>query len=296
MSVDDPTGAALAGVAHDGAQAGRNRWLAHPGFVCGVLIVAVVVALALVALLWTPYSAYDLDIAQRLRPPSAAHWLGTDQMGRDILSMLMVGAQGSIVISLTAVLISVGVGVTLGLVAAARRGWIDELLMRIADFTFAFPAVLSAIMITTILGPRAVNAIIAIGIFYIPVFARLTRGAAKSIWAREFVLAARVAGKSPFTISIEHVLPNIANLLIVQATISFALAILAEAALSYLGLGTQPPEPSWGRMLQEAQAFMFKAPWLAVFPGLAIAFTVLGLNLLGDGLRDLIDPKLARER
>ena len=168
--------------------------------------------------------------------------------------------------------------------------------MRAADFTFAFPALLSAIMLTALYGPGLVTSTVAIGIFNVPVFARITRAAANGIWAREFVLAARASGKGRFRITIEHVLPNILSILIVQATIQFALAILAEAALSYLGLGTQPPQPSWGRMLNDAQTLLFQSPMLAVYPGAAIAVAVLGLNLLGDGLRDLLDPRLARER
>lgn len=168
--------------------------------------------------------------------------------------------------------------------------------MRGADFGFAFPALLTAIMLTAIYGPGLLMSIIAIGLFNVPVFARLTRGAANAVWAREYITAARAAGKGPWRITIDHVLPNIAGVLIVQATISFATAILAEAALSYLGLGTQPPQPSWGRMLNEAQTQMFQAPLLALWPGLAIMASVLGLNLLGDGLRDLLDPTLARRR
>ena len=168
--------------------------------------------------------------------------------------------------------------------------------MRVSDFTFAFPALLSAIMLTAIYGPGLATSIIAIGIFNVPVFARITRAAANGVWAREYVLAARACGKGAWRITLDHVLPNIAAVLIVQATIQFAVAILAEAALSYLGLGTQPPMPSWGRMLNEAQQLLFKAPLLALYPGLAIALSVLGLNLMGDGLRDLLDPKLARAR
>ena len=168
--------------------------------------------------------------------------------------------------------------------------------MRFSDFTFAFPALLSAIMLTALFGPGLVTSIVAIGIFNVPVFARITRAAANGVWAREFVLAARACGKGALRITLDHVLPNIVAILVVQATIQFAVAILAEAALSYLGLGTQPPQPSWGRMLNEAQTLMFKAPLLAVYPGLAIALAVLGLNLMGDGLRDLMDPRLARSR
>jgi peptide/nickel transport system permease protein len=195
-----------------------------------------------------------------------------------------------------AVGIGLAVGVAFGLLASARRGWVEEAVMRASDFTFAFPALLSAIMMTAIVGPGLVTSIVAIGIFNIPVFARVTRGSANAVWAREYVLAARAAGFGGFRITLDHVLPNIASVLIVQATIQFAVAILAEAALSYLGLGTQPPQPSWGRMLSEAQQQIFQAPQLSIYPGVAIALSVLGLNLMGDGLRDLLDPKLARSR
>jgi peptide/nickel transport system permease protein len=179
---------------------------------------------------------------------------------------------------------------------AARRGWVEEGVMRLSDFAFAFPALLSAILLGAIYGPGLTTGIVAIGVFNIPVFARVTRGAANAIWAREYVLAARAAGKGRWRITVDHVVPNIASALIVQATNQFATAIIAEAALSYLGLGTQPPMPSWGRMLNEAQTQLFQAPMLAVYPGVAIALAVLGLNLMGDGLRDLLDPKLARKR
>ena len=207
-----------------------------------------------------------------------------------------MGSQNSIVVGVVAVGIGLLAGVFLGCVAAARGGWLDELIMRASDFAFAIPALLTAIMLTAIYGPGLLMSIVAIGIFNVPVFARIARASGRAVWAREFVLAARAAGKGPWRITLDHVLPNIASVLIVQATISFATAILAEAALSYLGLGTQPPQPSWGRMLNDAQTQMFQAPLLAVWPGMAIVFSVLGLNLLGDGLRDLLDPKLARRR
>lgn len=263
----------------------------------GALLVLVVLLAALISYVWTPFDVTTLDIRNKLETPSAANWLGTDHLGRDILSMLMVGARTSIAVALVAVGIGMGIGVPLGLLAAARRqSWLDELIMRGNDLVFAFPALLIAIMITAVFGPGALNAIIAIGIFNIPVFARLSRGAALSLWTREFVLAARVAGKGAFRISFEHLLPNITNLLIVQGTIQFSLGILAEAGLSYVGLGAQPPIPSWGRMLAESQTLITLAPHLALFPGLAIVITVLGLNLLGDGLRDWLDPRLRRER
>jgi peptide/nickel transport system permease protein len=268
----------------------------HPSFVVGGVLSALLAAAALLSLFWAPYPPAEIDIPNKLQGPSAAHWLGTDSLGRDITSQLLVGAQNSIVVGVIAVGIGLGVGVALGCLASARRGWVEELIMRASDFTFAFPALLSAIMLTAIYGPGLVMSIVAIGIFNIPVFARITRGAANAVWARDFVTAARAAGKGPLAITLDHVLPNIASQLIVQATISFATAILAEAALSYLGLGTQPPQPSWGRMLNEAQTQMFQAPLLAVYPGVAIVLSVLGLNLMGDGLRDLMDPKLARKR
>jgi peptide/nickel transport system permease protein len=209
--------------------------------------------------------------------------------------MIMVGGRTSIAVAIVAVGIGMGLGVPLGLLAAATRGsLLDELVMRGNDLIFAFPSLMIAILITASFGPGAFNAIIAIGIFNIPVFARLTRGSAASLWRRDFILAARVAGKGRVRISAEHILPNIANLLIVQGTIQFSLGILAEAGLSYVGLGAQPPLTTWGRMLNEAQTMMAFAPQLAIYPGLAIVITVLGLNLLGDGLRDLLDPKLKR--
>jgi peptide/nickel transport system permease protein len=273
-----------------------RRALRHPSFAGGALLVLLLVAAALLSLLWQPYPPAEIDIANKLAAPSATHWLGTDSLGRDIASQLLVGAQNSIVVGVVAVGIGLFAGLALGSLAAARRGWVEELVMRASDFTFAFPALLTAIMLTAIYGPGLLTSIVAIGIFNIPVFARLARAAANAVWSRDYVLAARAAGKGAWRITLDHVLPNIANVLIVQATIQFALAILAEAALSYLGLGTQPPQPSWGRMLNEAQTLMFQAPLLAVYPGLAIALSVLGLNLLGDGLRDLLDPKLARSR
>src|SRR5674476_361276 len=272
------------------------RALAHRSFVIGAVLTGMLLLAAALSLVWTPWSAYEIDMTAKLQPPNLQHWLGTDPFGRDVSSLLLVGARNSILVGFIAVGIGLSIGTSLGLLAAARRGWLEELIMRLSDFTFAFPAILSAIMLTAVFGAGIVNSIIAIGIFNIPTFARITRASANAVWSREFVLAARACGKGPWRITLEHVLPNIASVLIVQATIQFALAILAEAALSYLGLGTQPPQPSWGRMLAEAQTLLFQAPMLAVFPGLAIAMAVLGLNLLGDGLRDLMDPRLARKR
>jgi len=273
-----------------------RRAMHHKSFVVGGVLVGLLLLAALLSFVWTPHPAGEIDVPNKLRPPSATHWLGTDSLGRDIASLLVVGARYSIAVGLIAVGIGITIGVALGLLAAARRGWVEEAVMRLSDFTLAFPALLTAIMLTAIYGPGLVTSIVAIGIFNIPEFARITRASANSIWTREFVLAARACGKGAWRITVEHVLPNIASVIIVQATIRFAIAILAEAALSYLGLGTQPPMPSWGRMLNEGQTMMYQAPMLAVWPGLAIVLTVLGLNLMGDGLRDLLDPRLARQR
>jgi peptide/nickel transport system permease protein len=273
-----------------------RRALRHPSFVAGGILTLLLVLAATLSLVWTPWPVYEVNMPEKLMPPSVAHWLGTDPFGRDVASLLLVGARNSILVGVIAVGIGMTIGTLLGLIAAACKGWVEELIMRLSDFTFAFPAILSAIMMTAVFGAGIVNAIIAIGIFNIPTFARVTRASANAIWSRDFILAARACGKGPVRITLEHVLPNILSVLIVQGTIQFALAILAEAALSYLGLGTQPPQPSWGRMLSEAQSLLFQAPLLAVFPGVAIVLAVLGLNLMGDGMRDLLDPRLARAR
>lgn len=269
----------------------------NPSLVIGFVLSSLFIVGAVISFIWTPFSVEDVDIANKLRQPDAEHWFGTDHFGRDIFSMILVGARISIAVALIAVGVGMVIGVPLGLAAAANRGsLLDEIIMRGNDLIFAFPSLVIAILITAVFSPTATNAIIAIGIFNIPVFARLSRGAALSLSSREFLLAARVAGKGPVRNSIEHILPNMTNLLIVQGTIQFSLGILAEAGLSYVGLGAQPPTPSWGRMLAESQTMFSFAPHLALFPGLAIILTVLGLNLLGDGLRDFFDPRIRRAR
>lgn len=269
----------------------RARARRHPGFVAGAVLSGLLLLMALLSLVWTPHPFDALDMEATLQPPSAVHWLGTDAYGHDILSQLLVGAQASVLAGVIAVGIGVVAGVLLGLLAAARPGWVQESIMRTTDFMLAFPAILTAIMLTAVLGANLGNAIVAVGIYNIPTFVRLTRAAAASVWSREYVLAARAAGMGPWQITRRHVLPNIMPVLLVQATSRFAVAILAEAALSYLGFGVQPPQPSWGRMLAEAQTLMFEAPLLALWPGLAIMLAVLGLNLLGDALGDLLDPR-----
>jgi len=236
----------------------------------------------------------NLTVANRMQPISAQHWFGTDHFGRDILSLIMMGARNSIAVAFVAVGIGMGIGVPLGCWAAARGGWIDEALMRFNDVVFAFPALLSAIMITAIFGPGAVNAIVAIGIFNIPVFARVARAGAMALWPREYVLAARASGKSAALITIEHILPNIASILLVQGTIQFALGILAEAGLSYLGLGAQPPSPEWGTMMATARNYFREAWWYTTFPGVALTLTVFAFNILGDGLQDALNPRTSK--
>ncbi|WP_377841786.1 ABC transporter permease [Bosea sp. UC22_33] len=281
----------------DKAPGGKRHWWLAPSFVIGVVLATLVVAAALISYVWTPYQSTQMMILNRLKGPSAVNWFGTDQFGRDVFSMIMVGARNSLAVGLGAVGIGMVIGTALGLAASVRRdGILDHVIMRTADFTHAFPAVLTAIMMTAIVGPGMLNAVVAIAVLNLPYFARLARGAALQVWAQDFIHAARAAGLNNRQITLRHVLPNIAGILVVQATIQFALAVLAEAGLSYLGLGTQPPNPSWGRMLNEAQTFMAAQPWLAIFPGAAIALTVLGFNLLGDGLRDAVDPRLRRSR
>jgi peptide/nickel transport system permease protein len=275
----------------------RTTWLhaalRSPSFVAGAVITLLFLLLAGMSFVWTPYDYAAQNLPNKLKGLTATHWFGTDQYGRDVFSMVLVGARTSIAVAVIAVGVGTCVGVPLGLWAAARRGTLlDEIILRANDLVFAFPALLIAVLITAIFGPSATNAVIAIGIFNIPVFARLTRAAALSLWTRDFILSARVAGKGAARISVEHIFPNILNTLVVQVTIQFSLGILAEAALAYVGLGAQPPIPSWGKMLADSQTLIVLAPHLAIIPGLCIVLTVLGLNLLGDGLRDVFDPRL----
>jgi len=270
-----------------------GRALRHPSFLIGAVLSLLICAVAVLSLFWTPEDPTKMRILMRLKGPSGEFWLGTDQFGRDVASMLMVGARNALLTGFVAVAIGAGFGLMLGVTAAQMNGrWADDAIMRALDFIFAFPAVLSAILILTFLGPGLVNTVIAIGVFNIPVFARVARGATLQVLTRDFIRAARLARVPRLVILRRHVLPNIAGLMIVQASTQFALAILAEAGLSYLGLGTQPPNPSWGRMLNDAQTFLGISPRLALLPGLAIAVSVLAFNLLGDGLRDILDPRL----
>jgi peptide/nickel transport system permease protein len=264
----------------------------NPTLVIGGLLVGGVVAVALLSFVWTPYAPTRINAPDRLLAMSWKHPMGTDKFGRDVLSQIMQGARLTLYVGILAVAISGLVGIPLGALAGIRRGWVDETVGRLADVSFAFPAVLAAVMLAAAFGASTTTAMIAIGIANVPVFIRITRAETLRIMATEFVAAARTSGRGRFAIFGRHVLPNIAPSLIVQSTVLFAIAILAEAALSYLGLGTPAPTPSWGRMLNESKDLYAQHLYLAVWPGVAIAAAVLGFNLLGDGLRDAIDPKL----
>jgi peptide/nickel transport system permease protein len=260
------------------------------GFGLGITVLMVVLAVS--ADLVAPYSPADQDYDAILKSPTAAHWMGTDNLGRDNLSRIIFGSRVSIQAGVVAVSIAVIVGMLLGIAAGYWRGWIDDVLMRLCDAIWSFPGIVLALFIAAALGPGLANAMIAIGIVFIPVIARLVRGSAMSVREREFVLAAKVLGAADVRIMVGHVLPNVLAPVIVQASLLVAYAIIVEATLSFLGLGVQPPEPSWGSMLKAAAQYMQVAPWLSFFPGAAIFVTVLGLNLLGDGLRRALDPRL----
>jgi peptide/nickel transport system permease protein len=270
------------------------RFFRNTNFTIGFVLTLAVLLTALVSLAYTPHDPNRMNLSVRFQAPGPAQWFGTDQYGRDIFSRVMKGSVNSILVGLVAVSIGMSFGILLGSLAAFYRRWVDEAIMRASDVLYGFPAVLSAILITSILGPGIVNSMIAIGIFNIPIFARLTRATSLAVWSRDYVTAARAIGRNNTGIVVQYILPNILSALVVQGTVQFAIAILAEAGLSYLGLGTQPPHASWGRMLNEAQTYMGTSAWLAIFPGIAIAISVLGFNLLGDGLRDMLDPKISK--
>ncbi len=273
-----------------------RRRAVNPSLLVGAVLVGIVVVTALVSFLWTPYDPTRVDATARLLGPDAAHWFGTDKFGRDVVSQLMFGARTTLFVGIVAVSVAALAGTPLGILAAMAPRWLAELIMRANDLLLAFPALLLAIMFGAVYGASTLTAMVAIGIATVPSFARLARGGALQVLSTEYVLAARAAGRRSPAIALRHVLPNIASLVIVQASVSFAIAVLAEAALSFLGFGTRPPTPSWGRMLQEGQELLPIAPRLVVYPGVAIALAVLGFNLLGDGLRDRFDPRLDHRR
>ncbi|WP_157157388.1 ABC transporter permease [Diaminobutyricimonas sp. LJ205] len=270
----------------------RKPW----NLIIGAALVGLIVSGALLSYLWTPYDPTAMWAGQALEGPSVNHILGTDNFGRDVLSRLMFGARSALLVGVLTVTVAMLIGIPLGGLAAARGGWVDEVLMRISDVIFALPAVVLAILLITITGPGLLAAMVAIGIAYTPIVARTTRGAAMQVLERGFVAAARTYGRKSIFIYVRHALPNISAVITVQATVLFAYALLAEAGLSYLGLGAQPPTPSWGAMLREGQTFASIAPGLAIWPGLAIMGGVMGFNLLGDGLRDRFDPRMRRNK
>lgn len=277
---------------------GHARWSRYgriargnPIGTIGLAVLLIVVLLAIFAQQVAPFDP-AVQPAERLTAPNSTYLFGTDEFGRDVFSRVIWGTRISLYVGMIAVAIALVIGVTLGLVSGFYGGWRDSLIMRLVDILFAFPTIVLAIAITGILGPSLTNATIAIGFVYAPVFARVTRGPVLSVVNDEYVQAARTVGASDRRIVLRHVLPNITAPLIVQTTLALSTAILAEAALSFLGLGTQPPTPSWGTMLGTGRKFLELSPWASIFPGLAIMVTVLAFNLLGDGLRDVLDPRL----
>jgi peptide/nickel transport system permease protein len=281
-----PVPAAAAPRAHPLRRLLRRRFAAF-----GVAVIVLFVALALLAPLIAPYDPLATSWGAIRRPPSAAHWFGTDEIGRDVASRVIFGAQASLLAGVVSVLISLSIGVPLGLLAGYAGGTVDMLISRIIDAVLACPFLILAIALAAFLGPSLTNAMIAIGISATPVFVRLTRGQTLAVKAEDFILAARAIGNPPWRIALRHVLPNVAPALIVQATLAIAAAVIAEASLSFLGLGQQPPAPSWGSMLNTAKNYVDNAPWMAIWPGVSIFALVLSFNLVGDGLRDALDPR-----
>lgn len=265
----------------------RWRLVIMGGAIVGVILIA-----ALAAPLIAPYSPFDLDVAKMLQGPSAAHWLGTDELGRDVLSRIIHAARISMLVAFTSAGVGLVCGTLIGVSTAYFGGWLDLVLMRFMELLFSFPAILLAIVLMASLGTSIFNAMIAIGIVFIPGFSRLARAAAEVVLREQYVEAARAVGMSHGRMILREILPNILAPLLVEAAVAFSYAILLESALSFLGLGAQPPDPSWGNMLNTGRGFMSQAPWLSIVPGLAIFLTVLGFNLLGDGLRDVLDPHL----
>ncbi|KRD06672.1 ABC transporter permease [Mycobacterium sp. Root265] len=263
----------------------------NPVTVLSAVVLIAVIVIALTASWITPYGVNDVNVPQALHPPSGAHWMGTDELGRDVLSRVLVAVQASMMVAVISVAFAAVVGVTLGVLAGYRGGWLDTVVMRMVDVMFAFPVLLLALAIVAVLGPGLTTTILAIGTVYVPIFARVARASTLSVRVEPYVAVSRTMGTGSGYILTRHILPNITGPLIVQTSLSLAFAILSEAALSFLGLGLQPPQPSLGRMIFDSQGFVTLAWWMAVFPGLAIFVIVLACNLLGDGLRDVLDPK-----
>ena len=258
----------------------------------GGLLVGIVLFAAIFAPWVAPYSPFDLDVTKMLQGPSAAHWLGTDELGRDVLSRAIYAARISMQVALLAVTVGLVGGTLIGMTAAYFGGLVEQALMRAMDLLFSFPAILLAVVLMASLGTSVLNAMIAIGIVFIPGFSRLARASTQAVLRQQYIEAARSIGMSDFRIIFREILPNIMAPLMVEAAVAFAYAVLLESALSFLGLGAQPPDPSWGNMLSTGRGFMAQAPWLSIVPGMAMFICVLGFNLLGDGLRDVTDPHM----
>ncbi|TGB38551.1 ABC transporter permease [Mycolicibacterium peregrinum] len=265
--------------------------LSNPVTAISAAVLLAVLIVAVAASWIAPYGINDIDVPSALQGPGTAHWFGTDELGRDVFSRVLVAIAASLRVAVVSVTLAAVIGVLIGVLAGYRGGWIDTLVMRVVDVMFAFPVLLLALAIVAVLGPGITTTMLAIGIVYIPIFARVARASALSVRVEPFVAVSRSMGTGDGYILIRHILPNIAGPLIVQLSLSLAFAILAEAALSFLGLGIQPPQPSLGRMIFDAQGFVTLAWWMAVFPGAAIFVMVLAFNLFGDGLRDVLDPK-----
>ena len=268
-----------------------RRLIRRPSAVLGMVVIAAFVAVALAAPWVAPYDPIATSFSAVRKAPSAAHWFGTDDIGRDVLARVVYGARASLLAGVVSVLISLSIGIPTGLLAGYAGGATDLLISRVTDALLACPFLILAIALAAFLGPSLTNAMIAIGISATPAFIRLTRGTTIAVKAEDFVLAARAIGNPPWRIALRHVLPNIVPPLLVQATLAIAAAVIAEASLSFLGLGQQPPQPSWGSMLNTAKNYIDNAPWMAIWPGLSIFLLVLSFNLLGDGLRDALDPR-----
>ncbi len=267
-----------------------RRPLRHVSFVAGVAITSLLVVVAAVGLVWTPADPLGMSIGDRLEAPSHGHPFGTDEYGRDVFSRVLAGAFTSLAVGVIAVALGMGIGVALGALSGYVGGFVDEALMRLMDAVMGFPAILSALLLGAVLGPGVAISMVAIGIAFVPTFARLTRASFLALRERDFVVATRALGAADSRLVVRHILPNIIQPVIVQAAIGMAGAILAEATLSFLGLGVPPPTPSWGAMLNDGRSHLFDAPHLVVFPALAVMFAVLAFNFLGDGLRDYLDP------
>lgn len=275
-------------------QSFRSVMTQNKAAMAGAIIIGLYLLMMLVAPLVAPYDPFEISLEDKLTPPSMEHWMGTDDKGRDILSRILYGSRLSIGVGFASVLFGAFFGITLGLIAGYYGKWVDTIISRLLDVMLAFPGILLALAIISALGPGLINVTIAVGVFSIPLFARIVRGSTMEVKKLEYIDAIRTLGANDFTIIFKHIFPNVLSPIIVQGSMRLATAILSAAGLSFLGLGAQPPSPEWGAMLSSGRDFLFSAPYMALFPGLMISILVLGFNLFGDGLRDALDPKLKK--